>query len=56
MADIEEPIGMEEAARFLGVKKATLYVWISDKKIKTHKTGKKNAFFKSELAAYVRAR
>lgn len=45
---------LEEAAKYLGVAKNTLYLYLSKKKIKHSKTGNKVIFWKSDLDNYIR--
>jgi len=44
---IEEPLGYDEAAQFLGLKKSSLYTL--REKYPHHKVGKRVYFYKSEL-------
>ena len=48
----EEPFNVEQAARFLGLKKGTVYNMISRRVIPYHKLGRRVLFRPSELEAF----
>ncbi|MGN1398520.1 MAG: helix-turn-helix domain-containing protein [Erysipelotrichaceae bacterium] len=48
-------IGIEEAAKYLDVKVATIRKWIKDKKIPAHKIGKLWKFKITELDDWVKS-
>ncbi len=45
---------VDEAAEILGVKKSTLYVWISKGKVPFYKVGKFVRFSESDLAEFLK--
>lgn len=60
--EYERPVGMAEAAEYLGVSRGTLYAWVSAGRIKAHKLapieksgrGAGNRFYLSELEKWVK--
>lgn len=46
---MEEPLNIDQAARFLGLKKGTVYNMISRKAIPYHKVGRRVLFRQTEL-------
>ena len=52
---MEEPLNVEQAARFLGLKKGTVYNMISRRVIPYHKLGRRVLFKSSELEAFFRS-
>ena len=48
-------ISLEDAAKYLGVKKETVRTWIKKTDIPAHKIGKLWKFKKSELDAWVKS-
>lgn len=50
----DEPMNIDEAAKFLKLKKATLYEKTSEQTIPHHKKGNKLYFYKSELEAWIK--
>jgi len=49
---MEEPLNIDQAARFLGLKKGTLYNMISRKAIPYYKVGSRVLFRRSDLEAW----
>jgi excisionase family DNA binding protein len=49
---MEEPLNIDQAARFLGLKKGTLYNMISHKAIPYHKVGRRVLFRRAELEVW----
>ena len=49
---MEEPLNVDQAARFLGLKKGTVYNMISRKAIPYHKVGSRVLFRQAELEAW----
>ena len=49
---MEEPLNIDQAARFIGLKKGTLYNMISRKAIPYHKVGRRVLFTQTELQAW----
>ena len=49
---MEEPLNVDQAARFLGLKKGTVYNMISRRVIPYHKLGRRVLFRPSELEAF----
>ena len=49
---MEEPLDINQAARFIGLKKGTLYNMISKKAIPYYKVGRRVLFRQSELEAW----
>ena len=49
---MEEPLDVERAAHFLGLKKGTLYNMISRRAIPYHKVGRRVLFRRTELEAW----
>lgn len=52
--DTNKPMRMDEAAKYLGIAKQTLYCNIGAGKIRPNKVGKHNLFFKEDLDALIR--
>lgn len=52
---IEPLVTVEEAAKFLGVQVATVYLWAECERIPSYKVGNLRRFRLSELDAHVRA-
>lgn len=50
----EVPLSIEEAADFVGLKKATLYGHTSARTIPFHRKGKRLYFYKSELSEWIK--
>ena len=49
---MEEPLDIDQAARFIGLKKGTIYNMVSRKVIPYHKVGRRVLFRRSELEAW----
>jgi len=49
---MEEPLNVDQAARFLGLKKGTVYNMISRKSLPYHKVGSRVLFRQAELEAW----
>lgn len=49
---IEEPLNIDQAARFLGLKKGTVYNMIARRAIPYHKVGRRVLFTQGELASW----
>ena len=49
---IDEPLDVEQAARFLGLKKGTVYNMVSRRVIPYHKLGRRVLFKQSELETF----
>lgn len=62
MKGYERPVGMAEAAAYLGISRGTLYAWVSAGRIKAHKLapieksgrGAVSRFYISELEKWVK--
>ncbi|WP_427113079.1 helix-turn-helix domain-containing protein [Megasphaera sueciensis] len=52
---VDNWIGLDEAAHYLGVKKETVRTWIKKTDIPAHKIGKLWKFKRSELDLWVRS-
>ncbi|HNR09010.1 MAG TPA: helix-turn-helix domain-containing protein [Saprospiraceae bacterium] len=52
--DPKKPLRHSAAASYLGIATQTLYQYISEGKIKPHKPGKHNLFYKDDLDAFIR--
>ena len=52
---IEEPFNIDQAARYLGLKKGTVYNMISRRAIPYYKLGRRVLFRSSELEAFFRS-
>ncbi|CAN7753960.1 helix-turn-helix domain-containing protein [Paenibacillus sp. LjRoot56] len=52
---IDNWIGLEEAANYLGVKKETVRTWINKTEIPAHKIGKLWKFKRGELDSWVKS-
>lgn len=54
-ADIDEQMTVEQAAKFLDLSVSTLYGKVCRSEIPVNKRGKRLYFYKSELAAWIKA-
>lgn len=52
---MERLIGIDQAAEILGVKRSTIYQWVSMKKIKHIKVGRLVKFRESDLKEFIEA-
>ena len=46
-------LNIEECAEILGIKKGTLYHWVSDRKIRVIKVGNKNKFRQEDIEKFI---
>ncbi len=53
---MEEPLNIDQAARFLGLKKGTIYNMISRKVIPYYKVGRRVLFRRSDLEVWFKSR
>ena len=52
---MEEPLSVDQAARFLGLRKGTIYNMISRKAVPYHKVGRRVLFRQAELEAWFKS-
>lgn len=52
--EVEQPIDLKEAAKFIKKKPQTIYGLVSARKIPHNKTGKNLLFYRSELSEWIK--